>query len=47
MVEARHQSVSWKSTLVAVAIIGGIFALARFAFGIGAIANINPTGTRC
>jgi len=41
MVEARRSSGSWRSTLVAVATIGGIFMLVRFAFGIGAIANIN------
>jgi Ni/Fe-hydrogenase subunit HybB-like protein len=39
--DARRSIVSWQSTLVAIAIIGGIFTLARFAFGIGAIANIN------
>jgi len=41
VVEARRSIVSWKSGLVAVAVIGGLFILARFAFGIGAIANIN------
>ncbi|MBW2542625.1 MAG: hypothetical protein JRF15_11085 [Deltaproteobacteria bacterium] len=39
--EARRSIFRWKSTLVAIAIIGGTFTLARFAFGIGAIANVN------
>jgi Ni/Fe-hydrogenase subunit HybB-like protein len=33
--------VSWQSALAVVAVIGGMFILARFAFGIGFIANIN------
>ena len=41
MVDARRSIVSWRSVLVVIAIIGGIFAVTRFAFGIGAIANIN------
>ncbi len=41
MADARRSIVSWHSALIAIAIIGGIFALTRFAFGIGAIANIN------
>jgi len=41
VVEARRSIASWKSALVAIAIIGGIFTLVRFAFGIGAIANVN------
>jgi len=41
VVDARRSIVSWRSVLVVIAIIGGIFAVTRFAFGIGAIANIN------
>ncbi|MBW2692386.1 MAG: polysulfide reductase NrfD [Deltaproteobacteria bacterium] len=41
MAGAQRSIMSWKSALVAVAVIGGLFILARFAFGIGAIANIN------
>ena len=41
MSEARSSLVSWQSTLVVIALVGAIFAVARFAFGIGAIANIN------
>jgi len=39
--EVRRPIVSWHSALTAIAIIAALFALARFAFGIGAIANIN------
>jgi Ni/Fe-hydrogenase subunit HybB-like protein len=39
--EARRSLVGLKSALVAVAVIGGLFAVTRFALGIGAIANIN------
>ena len=41
MDESRRSIVSWQSTLIAIAVVAGLFALARFAFGIGAIANIN------
>jgi Ni/Fe-hydrogenase subunit HybB-like protein len=39
--DARRSIVSWRSALAVVAVIGGMFILARFAFGIGFIANIN------
>jgi Ni/Fe-hydrogenase subunit HybB-like protein len=33
--------VGWRQALVAIAVVGALFAVARFIFGIGAIANIN------
>jgi Ni/Fe-hydrogenase subunit HybB-like protein len=39
--EVRSSLVSLRSALIAIALVGAIFAVARFAFGIGAIANIN------
>ncbi len=41
MSDERRSIFGWHSTLVAVATLGFIFAVVRFVFGIGAIANIN------
>jgi Ni/Fe-hydrogenase subunit HybB-like protein len=38
---AGSSFVGWRQALVAIAVVGALFAVARFIFGIGAIANIN------
>jgi Ni/Fe-hydrogenase subunit HybB-like protein len=39
--EARSSLVSFRSALIAIALVGAIYTVTRFAFGIGSIANIN------
>ncbi len=41
MAGTQRSLVGWRQALVAIAVIGALFAVARFIFGIGAIANIN------
>ena len=41
MSETRRSLVGWHSALVVIAVVGLLFTLTRFVFGIGAIANIN------
>ena len=41
MSDEGHPLLGWRSALIAVAVVGAAFTVTRFAFGIGAIANIN------
>ncbi|MBW1884838.1 MAG: hypothetical protein JRJ58_15010, partial [Deltaproteobacteria bacterium] len=41
MAGTQRSLVGWRQALVAIAVAGALFAVARFIFGIGAIANIN------